>query len=199
MESNLPDIMLFKRLRLETRDLHQKMERQLPVFSPDFTLEAYRRLLARYAGFYAPVEEKLTALRADGLLVFDERRPKLALLRLDLERLGGSPNPARCQAVPSLQSVSQGIGCMYVLEGSTLGGQIILRHLNEALGVTEGNGGAFFSSYGPELSRRWKEFREAVALDERAVREADAIVASARATFACFHDWLAADEGAWAA
>jgi len=190
VESNSKD-MLFERLRLETRDLHQLMERQLPVFSPGFTLEEYRRLLVRYAGFYAPVEEKLTALRTAGLLVFDDTRRKHALLLRDLERLGGNRNPIWCQTVPALQSVCQGIGCMYVLEGSTLGGQIILRHLKEALGVTADSGGAFFASYGSELGRRWKEFREAIGKDERAGSEADEIIASARDTFVCFHDWLA--------
>jgi len=188
--------MLFERLRRETHDLHQKMERQLPVFSSEFSLPAYRRLLERYAGFYAPVEEKLAVLRDAGLAVFDGTRQKHALLRLDLDRLNFDKalmdSIPRCPVLPPLQSVSQGIGCMYVLEGSTLGGQIILRHLGQVLGITAENGGAFFASYGAELGRRWTEFRETVAADQRAQSDADEIVSSARDTFSCFHDWLAA-------
>ncbi len=186
--------MLFERLRLETRDLHQQMERQMPVFSAGFTLAAYQQLLECYEGFYAPVEDKLSALRSRGLAVFDDTRRKHALLLLDLERLQADRNHIRpiprCHDLPALDSVSQGLGCLYVLEGATLGGQIILRHLTETLGVTAEKGGAFFASYGPALGQRWKEFRHAVAADPHAITEADQIVASARETFSCFHDWL---------
>jgi heme oxygenase len=170
------------------------MERHLPVFAPNFTRAAYRQLLERYAGFYSPVEEKLTALRSLGLGVFDESRRKCPLLQMDLQRLGLDASVIKelplCQAIPELQSVSQGIGCMYVLEGSTLGGQIILRHLTQSLGLTAENGGAFFACYGAELGSRWKQFRAQVNTDPRSVAEADQIVASARQTFRCFHSWL---------
>jgi heme oxygenase len=119
---------------------------------------------------------------------------------MDLERLDVAGNEIaaiqRCEAVPELESVSQGIGCMYVLEGSTLGGQIISRHLKETLAITPETGGAFFASYGPELGNRWKEFREAVCQDERSLTQADQIVAAARDTFQCFNDWLMAGSAA---
>ncbi len=182
--------MVFERLRLETHDLHQLMERKLPIFSTSFDIAAYRILLERYAGFYAPVEEKLTALRAVGLDVFDETRRKLPLIQLDLDRLHGSSEGPPCGAIPKLETVSEGIGCMYVLEGSTLGGQIISRHLKQSLNITPENGGAFFISYGAELGKRWKQFREMVLADERSHNEADEIIAAARDTFQSFHDWL---------
>jgi heme oxygenase len=185
--------MIFERLRLETHDLHQQMERQLPIFSGQFALGDYKKLLERYEGFYLPVEDKLIALRSRGLAVFDTTREKLPFLRLDLQRLGSGGNGSICQAIPALESVSQGIGCMYVLEGSTLGGQVILRHLHQTLGITPENGGAFFASYGSELGKRWKEFRELVRADDRSRTEADQIVASARATFRCFQAWLTSE------
>jgi heme oxygenase len=184
------DSLLFERLRLETHDLHQLMERELPIFTANFDLAAYRVLLERYAGFYAPVEARLTALRAMGLDVFDETRRKLPLIELDLNCLHSSGPVPQCGTIPKLETVSQGIGCMYVLEGSTLGGQIISRHLKQSLNITPENGGAFFVSYGAALGKRWKEFREIVLADERSHSETDEIIAAARDTFQSFHNWL---------
>jgi heme oxygenase len=122
--------------------------------------------------------------------VFDETRRKLSLLELDLDRLHSSGPVPQCGTIPKLETVSQGIGCMYVLEGSTLGGQIISRHLKQSLDITPENGGAFFISYGAELGKRWKEFRESVLADERSLSETDEIIAAARDTFQSFHNWL---------
>ena len=82
-------------------------------------------------------------------------------------------------------------GCMYVLEGATLGGQIIRRLLKEKLSITSANGGAFFSAYGDRVRVMWNEFRE--ALSQFAIShpdESEAIVASASETFAKFDHWL---------
>jgi heme oxygenase len=188
--------MLFERLRLETRALHESIERHLPVLHTEFTSKQYRQLLVRYLGFYTPVEERLTALRGDGLTVFDEGRRKRPLLLRDLHMLGETDDVPECGAIPQLVNVSQGVGCLYVLEGSTLGGQIISRHLHAKLGITAESGGAFFASYGAELGKRWKDFRERLGADERMQRDADEIVAAARDTFSCFEAWLAGMDSA---
>jgi len=185
--------MLFQRLREETRDLHEQIEQQLPVLQSDFTLERYYALLRRYLAFYTPVEDELTRLRSLGLSMFTEDRRKCPLLLRDLNQVS-QPDYLPCSAVPRLQSVSRGIGCMYVLEGSTLGGQIISRHLRQKLGITPDNGGAFFASYGADLGRRWSEFRDSVIADARAETDTDEIIDAARDTFRCFDMWLKPQE-----
>ena len=47
---------------------------------------------------------------------------------------------------------------MYVLEGSTLGGQFLTRHFATALSLTPDTGCAFFSGYGPATGPRWAAF-----------------------------------------
>jgi heme oxygenase len=184
--------MLFERLKAETRDLHARIERHLPIFQPDFSMRDYSHLLTLYLGFYTPVEARLEGLRVTGLSMFTEDRRKCPLLIRDLEQLEPNAPPwyAHAEEVPVLGSISQGIGCMYVLEGSTLGGQLISRHLQAKFGITSDRGGTFFASYGENLGQRWTEFRASVNADERAHTEMDEIVASARATFQCFDAWL---------
>jgi heme oxygenase len=70
-----------------------------------------------------------------------------------------------------------------VLEGSTLGGQYILREL-EKRGITTETGAAFFACYGARTAEMWKSFKEtanAYCAHEPRAAEAEA---AARATFA---------------
>ncbi len=45
----------------------------------------------------------------------------------------------------------------YVLEGSALGGRVILRQL-KPLGLSEAAGASYFAGDGPETGRRWTTF-----------------------------------------
>ena len=53
--------------------------------------------------------------------------------------------------LPDLQGVQEALGCLYVVEGSTLGGQVIARHLRQTLGVDPRCGGSFFARTRPEI------------------------------------------------
>ena len=48
------------------------------------------------------------------------------------------------------------LGALYVLEGATLGGQVLRREMAQRLGVNADNGGAFLDVYGAETGRRWR-------------------------------------------
>lgn len=115
-------------------------------------------LIATVLGLYAPLEARLGQIEgwSDLNIDFDVRR-KMPLLEHDLELLGLT-NTERallpiCQELPALPSLANGLCCMYVLEGATLGGQIISRHLAQHIAVTPITGGAFFASYGAQPLR----------------------------------------------
>jgi heme oxygenase len=80
------------------------------------------------------------------------------------------------------------LGAMYVMEGSTLGGQYIARQVEEALGLEPGVGDAYFRGYGERTGEMWRAFR-AVLME---VPEADGemVIDAARAMFAVFGDGL---------
>ena len=111
----------------------------------------------------------------------------------------------RCTDLPDCTTPEQLLGCLYVIEGATLGGRSITRHLQIRLGLTPESGGAFFDGYGAQTGSHWKAF--CTMLSENADRQmshsaddsADhfsvesrhaAIVAGANQTFATLTHWL---------
>lgn len=80
-------------------------------------------------------------------------------------------------------------GILYVLEGATLGGQVILRRLGTRVGISATYGGRFFASYGPDVGRMWRSYVEVL---ERfgATPKAQVIEQSAVAAFQAFDEWL---------
>ena len=174
-------------LRSATRALHVQLEHGMTVTSPDLTLADYAQTLRRMLEVYTPLEKLIDAhevsMRELGLN-WAQRR-KAALLERDLvaiapefdvSTLGRAPD-----VLPSLPSLAEAMGCLYVLEGSTLGGQFVARHVESALGLRADNGAAFFQSYGPAVGRFWQEFCSALELGlpdrpsrERAARTANA-------------------------
>jgi len=90
------------------------------------------------------------------------------------------------------------LGYLYVMEGSTLGGQLISRHFRQTLGIELATGGAYFHGYGEQTGARWKEtvqFLDAapvVASNDPQVQAAfvDAAVGGANDTFIHLREWL---------
>lgn len=192
------------RLKAETRAEHRAVEGALDVMRADFSMADYRHLLECYFGFYAPVEARLArALPADQPGLDFEARRKLPLLRADLEALGG-PSPdtlAVCEALPPLRTTAQAMGCLYVLEGAMLGGQIIGRHLRYKLGLTQDAGACYFHGNGARTADVWRSFRDALTsfaagracAATSATATVDAIVESGNETFRALRIWCARD------
>lgn len=188
---------LLDRLKDQTRAEHVAIEGALDLMRDDLSLAAYRRLLECYFGFYAPVEARLAGLlssAAIGGLDFEARR-KLPLLQDDLHALGGRAGDtlAVCDALPPLHTPAQAMGCLYVLEGATLGGLVIGGHVRRTLGLTPDAGARFFHGNGARTAEMWRAFR--VALAEFAANGAaadtyaDALVESANETFRSLRHW----------
>ncbi len=128
-----------------------------------------------------------------------QARRKLQWLEDDLHFLRGIPGHTsslpRCQSVPLVDSAPAAIGCAYVLEGATLGGQFLYKRFNARWGLTGRSGGRFFSGYGTRTARMWREFTgalNAVQLDRAG--EA-ACVAAACSTFDTLTQWLSLPHG----
>jgi heme oxygenase len=190
-DANVEQFNVFNLLRKGTADIHELIEQRVPVFREDFNLEDYARLVEYFFGFWAPVEERLsrlTTLRDPDLAL--ESRLKCSLLRKDLLILGrDAMTVRRCEKLPRLDTFLEGLGCLYVLEGSTLGSQIISRRLEEKLQLGEESGASFFNAYGGSVGSRWREFKCFVSASVKP-EHADDVVEAARQTFMCFYEWL---------
>jgi heme oxygenase len=182
---------VFDLLREGTAEIHQLIERRVPVFREGFDIGDYARLVECFFGFWAPVEERLSelaTLRDPDLGL--KTRFKCSLLTEDLLFLGRDPAIVRqCERLPQLDTFLQGLGCLYVLEGSTLGSQIISRRLKETLQLSGGSGASFFNAYNGSVGARWMEFKRFVSAAVRP-EDADNVVGAARQTFMCFYEWL---------
>ena len=189
---------LLEALRTGTALLHVALEQRLPFFSERLDAHWYGRLLQAYYGFYRPIEASLydNALIPEG---FDSamrlKTPTLVddLHALGLDNLAIDALP-RCAELPVSDTAAACLGALYVLEGATLGGQVLRREMAQRLGLDADNGGAFLNVYGAETGRRWKDFLDYLGrlpLDADAKQRA---VDAACSTFSCFEQWLDGQE-----
>jgi heme oxygenase len=169
------------------------IERALPLASPGLTLDAYRHILSAFLGFYEPIEAGLIRVATKWSDLDLHGREKVPRLRHDLAALGvseaGLAAIPTCPAVPRIDGVPRALGCMYVLEGATLGGRMIERNLEQRLALDERSGAAFFHAYGAETGAMWRSF---VARLNRQPPPFEAVLAAAVETFEYFEGWLVA-------
>ncbi|MBC8999382.1 biliverdin-producing heme oxygenase [Pseudomonas sp. N40(2020)] len=185
-------------LRAGTAELHIALEKRLPFFSDTLDAQAFGRLMQAYYGFYAPLEN---ALQRSGSVPDDfdlTPRLKTHTLRGDLRALGMADAALAslpiCQQLPLIDSSAACLGVLYVLEGATLGGQILRREIAARLAVDADNGAAFLDIYGAATGRRWRDFIEYLGSRPMDAAEREAVVCAAQSTFSCFERWLESQE-----
>ena len=189
---------LLEALRTGTALLHVALEKRLPFFSERLDADWYQRLLQAYYGFYAPMEAALydCDLIPEG---FDRvLRVKTPTLVNDLRALSLNDHAInalpRCANLPVLDTPAACLGALYVLEGATLGGQVLRREMAQRLGVNADNGGAFLDVYGAETGRRWKDFLDYLGRQPLDADDKQRAVTAACSTFSCFEQWLDSQE-----
>ena len=93
------------------------------LFTDDFAREELADLLDRTASIYRPLENRLAQSEAARTLPYRRRLP---LLLAGLAALDAKPTRGD-RAIPAHYSEAECWGALYVIEGSTLGGQVIYR------------------------------------------------------------------------
>lgn len=176
-------------LRTATAEHHQRLERRLVLLSPGLDRAAYRRVLVAYHGFYAPLEARLAPQASLIPELQWPRRLKTPWLERDLAALAVADQPPRCHALPTTESAAQAIGCLYVLEGATLGGRFLCRRLSAGIGLTPTHGLCFLHGYGPAGGAMWRAFLACLGTF-RQPPQRQAVTAAAVATFEAFEAWL---------
>jgi heme oxygenase len=180
-------------LRAATWPSHQKLERRLDIKARFSTLPAYRIHLERMWGFCAMLESLVEPLVRDALRDIESRR-KLPQLTRDLIATGSDPRSVeklpRMKPVAACRDTAGGFGCLYVLEGATLGGRTLLPRVQRNLGLAPTHGAEFLASYGEGVGLMWRDFGS--ALDAWCIDPARSSRArtAAVATFDCLADWL---------
>ena len=180
--------MILGKLKEATRTQHENLENTVDVMNNMFSPEDYKTLLTKFYRFYAAIEPKVAAndLQSAGF-DFSARR-KIPLLEKDLKALGifEEAQSSLWNDLPALDTLAAAFGSLYVMEGATLGGQVIMRHLKQHLDITPENGGAFFNSYGAQVGPMWKEFCTIATEFAEKNGDDETIINAARETFDSF-------------
>ena len=176
-------------LRAETRPYHDAVEQNpfnQALMAGTVTAAVTARFLASMYGFMQPYEDQLRAHAADFGPAWElERRYRAPLILEDLARLGHATVPPLCPTLPPLNTWLQLLGAMYVMEGSTLGGQVIARMLAKA-GI---EARTYFSGHGDQTGPLWKSFCQQLG-ETTTTADAETVVASAIHTFQTLSGWL---------
>lgn len=149
----------------------------------------YIQYLQQMYGLVAAWEERAAEVAPQWMQATLAARQRKHLLERDLAWFGLADPDNRRPALPDIFDLSSLFGTMYVMEGSTLGGQLIARHVETTLHLREGQGDAYFRGHGDRTGLMWKEFCEMLTR-HLPDSQTEAVVASAKAMFATFGEWM---------
>jgi heme oxygenase (biliverdin-IX-beta and delta-forming) len=178
-------------LKQGTAVAHLDLERKMiPHLKKIGSKLDYISLLNYMLGFYQPLEERL-APYLDGYRL----QSHAGNIRTDIREMAPDFEVSTDWAteLPVIDSAEKALGVLYVLEGSTLGGQIITKMLKKQL---EGSDAAAFNFYNPyeeQTMQQWNIFRERLnqPFNEE---QRQAVIAGANETFNSLNRWISSYE-----
>src|SRR5690606_33844887 len=134
-------------IRAATAGLHDRLEQRLDAVAELADPARRPEIIRRYGIFYASAHEALDKILqgTEGLRHTERRR---IWKGFTLQREVDAPS------FPEPADRGEALGSLYVVEGSTLGGRIILRELRKR-GV-EDQQLAFLDPYGPQAGAMWR-------------------------------------------
>lgn len=136
-------------VRRATRDAHARLEDRLDALGQLADPRRRPDLIRRYAAFYIPADAALFPHlgNVEGLAFASRSRAGF---------LQGFAGAGPLPAFPRPRSRAEALGLLYVLEGSSLGGRMLLRALADR-GV-EDPALAFLDPYGADTGALWRGF-----------------------------------------
>jgi heme oxygenase len=142
-------------LRAETASVHRRLDQTLGLIDRLQMPDTRAALVARYHAFHSGTENAVAPFLA-GIADLDfAARRRSPLLARDIQALGES---AAQEGAPSLDIATrpEAFGALYVLEGSSLGGRLIVRELVRRGAPMTGLG--FLDPYGARTAELWRAF-----------------------------------------
>lgn len=159
----------------------------LGLIRPSLTTVNYVRTLEVLHRAYAPIEATIAGFAGGSAsplpFALIERA---ALIERDLAFHGVRQWPAAQTSPPVIDTLPRLLGMLYVIEGASLGGQVIARHIAASIGAVPGAGADFFNFGNGDATSRWKSFWTVSAKVCRPIDVEEAVDAC-RAGFSFFH------------
>lgn len=187
---------LHSRLKDETQPFHTQLERVADferLMTPKVVTSDYSHALRKMWGYLSPLELQIYYDEALKRWIPDlEERRRSAYILQDLNRLRVTEPPlaASSSHLPYLPSLAHKMGGLYVLEGSSLGGRIISKHLLDR-GVAKPDQLNFFQYDQEKIGYRWKKFLQALQeFSQTHPDQIEIVIESAKDTFKHYKLWM---------
>lgn len=163
--------MISEILKAKTKILHDRVEAHFNsqrIFDGSFSVVDYRNLIRYNYLFLLHFEDAVfSAITPQNAQQLDlEKRRKLASIKKDLEVLNIEESATLTPV--EIKNEAEAFGILYVMEGSTLGGNVIAKQLSKHPEFKDLSF-SYFRCYGENTGSFWKNFKE--ILDQRIAEE----------------------------
>lgn len=197
MELQQPDdgtradpLRLFQQLHTATKPAHRALERNLNLLQKPVSAARIERALKKFLGFHLVWESGFSNSEVFTQLMMNRGRARLAAS--DLEALGLSHEeiarvPVSEAAAALHRSAEITMGSLYVMEGSTLGGEVIAKALRAETWLPA-QGLQYFSPPNRDARSDWNELKT-WAETRFAPATWDLIEQGAQETFSLMNTW----------
>lgn len=188
-----------QQIKEQTHESHKNLEKNLLLsylLSNQLDINIYLKILMKFYGFFAPLEKEINKFEEINVHLPDyPNRRKAKLLLNDISNINKESSSILqidpCEDLPGISVASEAFGCLYVMEGSTLGGRMIYKSIEKQLQISNKNGASFFYGYGTETSEKWKSFQSGFSsFIEENPEEVHSTIRSAVDTFEKLKIWL---------
>lgn len=156
--------MLSKLLKENTTHAHEALEDimyAIDIFNKSIDINKYKNLINILSIVHKNIEPRIFSCidRKMSLALQLPSRSKLRALELDRQVLNILIDEADMSAIPipHYNSQAEALGGLYVLEGATLGGNVILRHLKQVAAFQHLSFN-YYGIYKNQLAAKWKDF-----------------------------------------
>ena len=183
--------MLSDKLKEETKQNHQILEKALVSrLKAIRSVPEYTAMLGLFYGYFGGLETLINKAIDTTQLPDSKERRKTQAIANDIEELGANtPKKAYGDDLPRITNHLDALGALYVIEGSTLGGKIISKMMQQQLELGD-KGLSFFLSYGDNTEAMWDSFKDALNTQAKNPEQEAVIIAAANQTFLKFGEWF---------
>lgn len=176
--------MLSTNIKEATKTAHQQLEKIVVLRMKAIrSNEDYAEFLKCFYAYFSEVEKAIAPYITAAILPDYAERRHAVYLKNDIEALGFSTDRLPAVTIPVITNTLQALGALYVMEGSIMGGSIIVQMLAKS-GIT--NGVSFFSGYGDATRTMWEKFVTVMNAQATTIAAEAIAIAAADETFTRF-------------
>lgn len=181
-----------ERLKHDTGSVHQYTEKLLiRKLKAIQSASDYAHVLKIFYGFFHPVESLISQYIDISLLPDFHSRGVSDKIRNDLAFLNDTTSTPLCSVLPRIENVLSACGALYVIEGSTLGGQVIAKMLKENCPFPIPDEAlTFFRGYNENTLPMWRAFQTFLNNSFQTPEQMTAVTAVAAETFEKMGEWI---------